>query len=221
MITILIPCHNYSHFLDRCLSSIDLENDYISKILIINDSSTDNFNNVATKLKKRSKKISILNVKFKSLVKTINFSISHIKTFYFTRIDPDDEYHKDFFKKLLPYHKKNNPDFLYGDLIKIKKKRKYYICQKNNLFNKYFKHPLSNATVLNTEIFKKIGLLDENIKFKDDYYLWLKLLQFKVNIKYLPCLTFNYYIHGKNMSLNFVNKKITSLKLFLNFICHI
>jgi len=221
MITILIPCHNYAHFLDRCLSSIDLENDYISKILIINDSSTDNFNDIANKLVIRNKKISILNVKFKSLTKTINFSISHIKTPYFTRIDADDEYHNDFFKKLLIYHKKEKPDFLYGDLIKIEQNKKNYICQKNNTLNKYFKHPLSNATVLNTEIFKKIGMLDENIKFKDDYYLWLKLLQYKVNINYLPCLTFNYYIHGKNMSLNLINKKITSLKLFLNFICHI
>ena len=97
MFSIIIPCHNYGKFLLKCLKSIEFENDYLKEVIILNDSSEDNTDEIIEKLLTK-KKIVYHKVKFKSLAKTINFGAKKVTTKYFSRIDPDDEYHPMFIK---------------------------------------------------------------------------------------------------------------------------
>ena len=51
MISFIVPCHNYGYNLEKCVKSIlSNEKSLIKEILIINDSSTDNTKQVASKL---------------------------------------------------------------------------------------------------------------------------------------------------------------------------
>ena len=61
MISVVVTCHNYGKYLQKCVESI-LDNDksFLREIIIINDSSKDNTEYVAKKLKKKQRKLNIL-----------------------------------------------------------------------------------------------------------------------------------------------------------------
>ena len=214
MFSIIIPCHNYGKFLLKCLKSIEFENDYLKEVIILNDSSEDNTDEIIENFVNK-KKIVYYKVKFKSLAKTINFGAKKVTTKYFSRIDPDDEYHPMFFEKIVNRMINKEYHFIYGDVIQNKNSKTKYLKQKINLYNQYIKHPLSNGTLIDSKNFIKIGGISENIKFKDDYDFWLKIVKAKSVIKYVNVPTFFYNKHDKNMSNNKLKRKYTAIQVFL------
>jgi len=218
MFSIIIPCKNYGNFLTKCVKSINIENKYLDEVLIINDNSSDNTNIIGQKLSKFNK-IKFVNVNFNSLNKTINFAVNKINSDYFSRIDPDDLYHQNFFNILVNENIKNNYDYIYGDIFLIKNKKIKYIDQEIlNIFNK-FKYPLSNGNLVKKQKFLSVGGIDQNLTFKDDYDLWSKLIKSGSSIKYVKTPTFFYNRHDRNMSKNILRKNLTYLKLLIkNFI---
>lgn len=217
MFSIIIPCHNYGKFLLDCVNSINLDNRYLKEIIIVNDNSNDETFEIVNSLKKKIK-IKSFNVKFNSLSKTINYAVSKTETEYFSRIDPDDTFHQLFFDEMINNHINNNFDFIYGDLIKKIENKLIYFKQYKSKYMKLFFHPLSNGTLIKKKKFIEIGGLNENLKFKDDYDLWLKLNKSNSLIKYINNPTFIYNRHDRNMSNNIFKKKFTYLKLLFKSI---
>ena len=217
MFSIIIPCHNYGKFLLDCVNSIDFDNQYLTEIIIVNDNSNDETSEIIDSLKKKIK-IKSFNVKFNSLAKTINYAVNMTETEYFSRIDPDDTFHQLFFDEMINNHINDNFDFIYGDLIKKIENKLIYFKQYNNKYARLFSHPLSNGTLIKKKKFIEVGGLNENLKFKDDYDLWLKLNKSNTSIKYVNNPTFIYNRHDRNMSNNIFKKKLTYLKLLFNSI---
>ena len=56
MISFVVTCHNYGKYLQKCVEKTILDNDksFLREIIIINDSSKDNTEYVAKKLKKKT-----------------------------------------------------------------------------------------------------------------------------------------------------------------------
>lgn len=214
MFSIIIPCHNYGKYLKQCLKSISFENKFLKEVIILNDSSNDETDEIVKKFLS-IKKISYHKVEFKSLAKTINFGAKKVTTKYFSRIDPDDEYHPFFFEKVVDELINKNYHFIYGDVIRKEKLKINYVTQKIKKYNKYFKHPLSNGTLIDSQKFISLGGISENIKFKDDYDFWLKIIKSKLLIKYINFPTFVYNRHENNMSNNKFKRGITAFKIFL------
>ena len=218
MFTIIIPCHNYGKFLINCIESIEFKNKYLEEVMIINDNSNDETLEIIKSIKKKNK-IKTFNVKFNSLTKTINFAVSKIQTSYFSRIDPDDQFHPQFFNNIIKNYINKGFDLVYGDLINKKKNKFKYVNQYKDKYFKYFSHPLSNGTLIKKNKFQEIGGLNEKLHFKDDFDMWLKLINSKSTIKYVNSPTFIYNRHDNNMSNNIIKKKITYFNLLIkNFL---
>jgi glycosyltransferase involved in cell wall biosynthesis len=173
MFSIIIPCHNYGKFLLNCIRSIDFENKYLNEILIVNDDSNDETSEIINLLDKK-KKIKSFYVRFNSLSKTINFAVNKINTKYFSRIDPDDTYHQDFFDDLVKNNINDNFDYIYGDFFLRKNNKINYINQKISNFFKNFDYPLSNGSLISKKKFLEVGGIDESLNYKDDYDIWVK-----------------------------------------------
>lgn len=214
MFTIIIPCHNYGKFLINCIRSIKFDNKFLKEVIIINDNSKDNTRIIGKKLSKLNK-ITFINVKYNSLACTINYAVKKVKTKYFSRIDPDDTYHENFFKVLVDKNIFKNFDFVYGNVYLQSEKKIKYIKQKVSKIFKNFKHPLSNGNLMGKKKFLEINRNNKKLKFKDDYDVWLKLNNSKSKIKYINTPTFYYHRHQRNMSNNIFTKKFTYLKLLL------
>lgn len=213
MFSIIIPCHNYGKFLTNCIQSIQFENEYLKNVIIVDDNSDDNSLEIIKKISSNHK-VKTYSVKYSSLAKTINFAVSKIDTKYFSRIDPDDTYHPMFFNKIVNEHIDSSYDLVYGDIILKKNNNTKYTNQKINKIFKSFLHPLSNGTLVDRKKFIEIGGIDESLKYKDDYDLWLKLNKSNSSINYVNIPSFIYHKHENNMSNNKMFKLITSIYLF-------
>ena len=76
MISFLIPSHNYGNFLKKCVKSIIKNNPkYIKEIIIVNDASSDNTDQIIKELKKENINLSYYKKNFNNLAKTLNFAI--------------------------------------------------------------------------------------------------------------------------------------------------
>ena len=213
-LTILIINHNYQTYLKRCLSSI-LKNDLkiINEIIIVDDASTDKSIQIIKSLKKLNKKISIYEVKFNSLSKTLNYVINKVKSEWILKIDADDFIHRDMIKQLFKF--KNGFDFIYADFYLFNKNKtikKKQIVKKN--FLKYFYHPIGSGNLYKKKLWLKVGGYYDNNKFKDDVYFWIKILNLKnLKTKHVNKYLYFYRQHNKSMSKNFFKKYFTLFKI--------
>ena len=74
MISVIIISHNYGKYLQDCINSV-LNNDpeLIKEIILLNDASSDNTDEVSKKNLRNNKKIKYFSQNFFSLPKSINF----------------------------------------------------------------------------------------------------------------------------------------------------
>ncbi len=220
MISFIVPCHNYGYNLEKCVKSIlSNEKSLIKEILIINDSSTDNTKQVASKLIKLSKKIFYFEKNFKNLSKTMNFGISKLKSnSIISKIDADDYIKKNYAHLLLRFFNSNNLDFLYSNLIikEVSNNKLFYKNQKIKKIFKFIKYPHGSGCLIKKSLWKKVGGFNEKNFYQDDYDFWLKINKLKdTKIGYIDKSLYVYNKHNKNMSKNLVKKNFTKIKIFL------
>jgi glycosyltransferase involved in cell wall biosynthesis len=218
MVSVIVICHNYGRYLNKCVNSI-LRNDksYISEIIIINDYSDDNTEEVAKKLKKKTKKIKYFKKKFRSLSKSINFGVRKSTGNWITKIDADDYVSKNFIKNFFKELMKKNLDFICGNIIEINNKEKKLKVINQNFKNfKLFKYPVGSGTIFNKKLWSAVGGFDETLTYQDDFDFWLKVKKKKeFNKGYINQSHYFYKRHNLNMSNNLIKKYITKIYVIL------
>ena len=218
MVSAIVICHNYGRYLNKCVNSI-LHNhkSYLSEIIIINDASDDNTEEVAKKLKKKTKKIRYFKKKFRSLSKSINFGIKKTTCNWITKIDADDYVSKNFIKNLFNELVKKNLDFICGNIVEIDSSGKKIRTINQNLKNfNQFKYPFGSGTIINKKLWSAVGGFDEKLIYQDDFDFWLKIKKKKnFNKGYINQSHYYYKKHNLNMSNNLIKKYITKVYVIL------
>ena len=218
MVSAIVICHNYGRYLNKCVNSI-LHNhkSYLSEIIIINDASDDNTEEVAKKLKKKTKKIKYFKKKFRSLSKSINFGIRKTTCNWITKIDADDYVSKNFIKNLFNELVKKNLDFICGNIIEIDSSgKKIRIINQNFKNFNLFKYPFGSGTIINKKLWSAVGGFDEKLIYQDDFDFWLKIKKKKkFNKGYINQSHYYYKKHNLNMSNNIIKKYITKIYVIL------
>lgn len=107
-ISIIVPVYNTSKYIEKCLSSIVDAMDETCEVIVVNDGSTDNSENIIKEfIDKLPKKIkdnfSYYYKKNKGLADTKNFGIKKSKGKYISVIDSDDYISSDFYSVAKKY----------------------------------------------------------------------------------------------------------------------
>ena len=229
IVTIIIPYKKNLKYLFLTLKSISEQSYKKFKILIIYDD-TDK-----SDLKIIKKTIST-NRKFKNhLIKIIqnkdnfgpgksrNIGIKNSNSKYIAFIDSDDTWHKDKLKKQIKFMEKNNLPIShtsYYVVNSVEKKLSFRIAK-----NKICKDDLIRScdiglstVMLDTAFIKKNKLyFPTTIKTKEDYVLWLKIIE-KTNIIYGLDLKLTNYRKTKNsLSSNIFLNLINGYKVYRYF----
>lgn len=127
-LSIIVPVYNRETKIKRCLDSIVNQLNENVELVIVNDGSTDNTDEVISSyIKNKSSNIQYYTKQNAGIAHTRNFGIEHANGQYIIFVDSDDYIDKDLIKVLDIYMKNNI------DLIKYKLQR---VDEKGNLIQK-------------------------------------------------------------------------------------
>lgn len=90
LISVIIPVYNMERYLDRCLSSIMIQEDISFEVLIINDGSTDRSKELCETWAKQHTNIKLYNKENGGVASARNHGIQKAQGEYLFFIDPDD-----------------------------------------------------------------------------------------------------------------------------------
>ncbi len=215
IISIVIPTYNHGKHLLRTINSVitqeSLKQSYDIEIIIVDDASTDNTEEIIKEIIKNNKDIVIKYIKHKNNLGVdapVNTGILKAIGDYICVLDADDTFTKNSLKLRLDAIKDNNYTYVVGSILRVDKNNKQYIIKNTDIssfksilnFLKF--HPehegLNHCTLFyKREISEKVGLRIEkrdNRSTNNDYEIFLRLL---TQIKGLnlsePLYIYNFY----------------------------
>lgn len=221
-ISILVPVYNAENQIEKCLNSIigQTYNEDI-EIIIVNDGSTDNSENIIKKYIQQNQKSNIIKYYSKEnegIAETRNFAIDKASAEYILFVDSDDYLDKYTIEKLKPYIEKNI-DLIKFKLQKVNEEGK--VLEKiegpifeettgEEAFNKmYCKDILIDSPCV--YLIKKELLTKNNLKFQGIYHEDFGLIPFVI-LSAKSVVSTPYYLYQYVQSSNSITRNEDYMK---------
>ncbi len=234
--SIILPTYNQSEFLKKSIKSILSQTFKNWELLIINNNSTDNTDNVIKSFKDNRIKVYKINNE-NILAKSRNLGIKNSSSEWLCFIDSDDIWHPKKLEITKKYIEEENGDLFYHDLNFINKKFIFFkkkIQDKSKKITypviKYFAYNGNgvgqSSVVVKKKILEKIGLISENKdKYSwEDFDTWIRISQLTNNFIRIPKTLASIWVGSENISnlnrniINNLNIKKYYNKIFYNSI---
>ena len=203
-ISLIVPVYNTSKYLNKCIDSLINQSYKDIEIIIINDGSTDNSEEIIKSYK--DKRIKYISKSNEGIGKTRNLGIEKTSGDYLAFVDPDDYLDKYFCEKMIKKAEKDKCDIVICDYFEDqngKLKKITFTAFKNmslkkdpNFINFINLGPCNK--IYKTSMIKENGIkFEENLKYEDAPFVIKALLSAKKIGKVNDCLTY-YVIHEKS-----------------------
>lgn len=230
LFSVIIPVYNEQKYLEACLTSILSQSFYDYEIIVVNDGSTDNSENILNDYASRDKRIRVLHKQNQGPLLARVDAINLADSEYCIFVDSDDCLESDFFNAL-----KNEIDaqkhdvFIYNyELISsegviIGKADSLFIDQsifsgkeKKDLFKTIVEAKLNSLCIkaIKTSLLKKDATNFTNFSdvfFGEDLLLSLYPLHQAKSIKYLDLPLYKYRMSDGSICRSFNSRKIESI----------
>ncbi len=212
LISVVIPTYNHAKYLDRALKSV-IEQTYKNwEIIVVDNFSSDNTEEVV--LKYKYSKIKYIKVKNNGVIaKSRNMGISNAKGDWIAFLDSDDWWEKSKLDTCINCIKKNtNIDLIYHDLKLVnknhrtlsKKRIKSFRLKKPIIKNLMLKGNIicNSSVIVRKKIINEIGGINESkdIIAAEDFNTWLRVAEISNNFIYLPLKLGFYFEHSMGVS---------------------
>lgn len=112
LVTVIIPCYNYAEYVEEAIKSVAQQTHKLLDIVVINDGSTDNSDQVIKKLN-RKYTFRYVYQENKGIVATRNKGVSLAQGDYIIQLDADDWLEGTYIEEVLSQAKKGNLDIVY------------------------------------------------------------------------------------------------------------
>jgi len=219
LVSVLIPSYNHAKFLENCLDSVLKESYPNKEIVIVNDGSKDNTEEVVNNwIEKNGDKITIhfRSRENKGLCATINELLEMVNGEYIISLASDDELRNDGIIKRYEYMREN-PDKMAvisdsnvidkdGNLIHNSLLVDHSGADKSKyVTDKQLKHEiitnfklLGSILMIKSEVFEGVRYFDETIS-QEDRDMYLRLVS-KNQLGFIDEVVSGYRLHGRNSS---------------------
>lgn len=214
-ITIIIPVYNSEKYIGRCLDSVISQSYTDFKILVVNDGSKDNSQQIINEYKsKYPEKIISIEQENKGVAVTRNESIKKAMGKYIMFIDNDDFIDKDYIKTYISTIEKGDYDAVIGGYRRPDENGKIVrtLPLKESEWAKFM------IMTPWAKIFKKQYLIDNDIEFLknnigEDIYFNLKAMLLSKKIKVIEYIGYNWLFNTTSVS-NTKQKNIQKLQVY-------
>lgn len=209
-VSVIIPVYNTGKYLERCIKSIINQSLTDIEIIVINDGSTDNSEQILKNFACKDSRIKIINQKNAGLSITRNNGLKIANGEYISFIDSDDWVDLDFLEKLYNTAKKYDADIAACGIKRLRSyKWKYHlkIEQEEITDNKDKKFVLCDVPekcYVWNKIYKFSELKKHNIKFEEGVYyedrcFTAQALVFMKKLVVVPDTYYNYWTNSNSI----------------------
>lgn len=218
-VSIIVPVYNTRAYLDRCLSSIVNQTLKEIEIIVINDGSIDEIDDIVSKYIDKIKYIKNTN---HGIGYTRNLGISLATGEYIAFVDSDDYIDENMYLEYYNFANKNELDVVIGNYNKIVNDQTFKVelnhfdisniyINKNILidinyspWNKLFKREL----IVNNNIY-----FEENLKYEDMPFV-IKALKNAKKIGHAESFNYNYIVRGNSETTTHDTRSFDIFKIF-------
>ena len=221
LISIIIPYYKKQKYIKKTINSVLRQTHQKFEIIIINDEPGNLSKKLLLSLKRKDKRIKIINnVKNIGAGKSRNKGIKIAKGKYIAFIDSDDLWKKNKLKIQINIMKKYDYNISHTAYYIINEnKNRYALRRSKNLNFRILKNSCDiglSTVMIKKNVLKKDKLFSD-YKTKEDYYLWLKLTYSGETIYYIN-KSLSYWRKTQNsLSSSLVQKLIDSYKVYYHF----
>lgn len=211
--SIIIPAYNSEKYLENCLDSVVSQTFKNFEIIIVNDGSTDNTQEIIDKYIKENRFISCIRQKNSGLSASRNNGLDKAKGEYIVYLDSDDSINLDFLENIncaLEKERKNQIDVIRVNVNTINNNN-----ESSCLFDKMkvlngedlLMYLISNKVMVVPAwayVYRREFLLENNYIFEigryhEDYGLTIKVLLSSKTDLIVPTSIYNYYIRSNSI----------------------
>jgi len=223
-VSVIVPVYNVEEYLPKCLDSLINQTLSDIEIIVVNDGSPDNSQDIIDEYKKKDKRIISIIKENKGVGSARNLGLEKTRGEYISYVDSDDYIELDMLEKMYDKAKSEDLDIvIYGYKNIYPNKEVPYIIPDNlieeTLNNK--KSKIFNTVSPWSKIYKRIFLLEQDIKFVEDKVWYedfaysVKLLSSTNKIGIVNKPLYNYLIR-ENSIMN-SSKLLKNLDIILAF----
>lgn len=115
-VSVIVPVYNVYPYLDKCLNSLVNQTLKDIEIIVVNDGSTDNSQDIIDKYQKKYPNIKAFTKKNSGLSDTRNFGIKHATGEYLAFVDSDDYVDETMYEKMYEKAKTCDYDIVTSDI---------------------------------------------------------------------------------------------------------
>jgi glycosyltransferase involved in cell wall biosynthesis len=121
LLSIIIPAYNYAHLIERALNSVFNQWNENIEVIVIDDGSTDNTQQVLTSYQRQlNRPLTLINQHNTGVAKARNNAIDAATGRYVWLLDADDELAENSIAAVLKYLAENQPELLLGSHVSVK-----------------------------------------------------------------------------------------------------
>ena len=210
LVSIIIPNYNHGCYLDRALNSVLNQTYQNWEMIVIDNNSTDNTNEVMANF--ADPRITYLKLNNDGIIAiSRNAGIRIAKGEWIAFLDSDDWWVENKLKECLDYIN-HEVDLIYHDLQIVYRQAK--IFKRKIIKSKRLKKPIlvdllvEGNTICNSSVMvrksylEKIGYINEDRELvaAEDYNTWLRIAQLTDQFVYVPRMLGYYLMHNQNIS---------------------
>jgi len=218
LVSVVIPVYNVEKYVARCIESVINQSYCNIEILIINDGSMDNSENICRIYQKQDDRIIYIYQENQGLAGARNTGIRHAHGTYIVFVDSDDYVATDYVKILYDLLKKYNADMsICGHKKTLKdneiiEKKIYPVYQYSGveLVRRMYEHNLLEINVAWNKMYRKDMFNNEQFplgKLHEDFVLNTKLMYYSKKIVYTYEPLYFYYQSPNSITRRVITKR--------------
>lgn len=207
LVSIIVPCYNNESTIKETIYSI-LEQTYENiEVIIVNDGSKDNSESIINKITSENKSVSSILQENSGPSYSRNQGALAANGFYLVFIDADDVIYKNFIEEYVAAFEQNNQlQLVYSRAEFFGDKKGEWILPEYNMKNFISENCIPIFAMIKREEFLKAGMFDSNLKYLEDWDLWITITKNKNSVFRIPKILYKYRKIKNSKSLTTLNK---------------
>jgi glycosyltransferase involved in cell wall biosynthesis len=205
-ISVVVPCFNYGHLLAETLSNLQSQSFENWECIIVDDGSTDNTSEVATKFVNKDSRYIYFHQKNSGLSAARNSGIKNAQGEFIQLLDADDLISSDKFKlQLAVFDQFEKLDLVYSEVryfhsespgilrYTMEGEDKPWMLGKDSSNQQELKESLIrinigavNGPLIRKTVFNKVGFFNVKLKSVEDWEFWCRCAYENIQFKFYP-----------------------------------